>query len=416
EQSHSPYKSTYSDIIQWFQTYSETQMTCSASCSKALPCLPLTMSESPKPPVSSKPSSEPSRAEDPSPAAILASASPGADSSKSTLRPTSPPLGDTSPMQVSSGGSGRMGNNIQEILRGLMYAKLTGVQQVSLNLDGNLLPQIFDPQAKLLLTSSFPEIAGNPSCPDRVGKPAGQFYNYQGETCPGVDARAYHDLAIEYLYQAFLPAVRTCVESEDTDSADADKTLTVHLRGQDLWGMGEFETTASKELDMHAGAHHWLWHQPPCTMYRKIIVDEGYTSVLVITSSDLRHTCVQWFQQLNQSLPVKVRIQAGSLSEDYCALTRAQNLVLGYSTLSDTAALLSKRLKRLYFREFAGKSLLDCSLWQGTEARLYKMPITEGSHESYENTYSDIIRWFRTYSESSMTVQTRCGLSPSDPT
>ena len=40
------------------------------------------------------------------------------------------------------------------------------------------------------------------------------------------------------------------------------KELTVHLRGQDLWGMAEYELTSEKPIPMEANAHHWLWHQP----------------------------------------------------------------------------------------------------------------------------------------------------------
>ena len=55
---------------------------------------------------------------------------------------------------------------------------------------------------------------------------------------------------------------------------NAAQELTVHLRGQDLWGMAEYELTSEKPIPMEvwkprayqswleANAHHWLWHQP----------------------------------------------------------------------------------------------------------------------------------------------------------
>eukprot|EP00434_Breviolum_minutum_P006537 symbB.v1.2.005770.t1/scaffold289.1/size287290/15 len=96
---------------------------------------------------------------------------------------------------------------------------------------------------------------------------------------------------------------------------EAAKELTVHLRGQDLWGMAEYELKSDKPIPLEANAHHWLWHQPPCTMYRKIIVEEGFKKVIVVTSPDLRHVCVEWLKSNAASLGIEVVIQSASLME-----------------------------------------------------------------------------------------------------
>eukprot|EP00913_Durusdinium_trenchii_P019012 g17868.t1 len=152
---------------------------------------------------------------------------------------------------------------------------------------------------------------------------------------------------------------------------------------EDLWGMAEYELKSDKPIPMEANAHHWLWHQPPCTMYRKIIVLAQFDiSVIVVTSPDLRHVCVEWLKSNAASLGIEVVIQSGSLMEDFCALAKASNLVLSFSTLGDNAAVLNKRVKKIFFREFAQThSLMDCGLWPGTTLYQYKMPISEGLPE-----------------------------------
>ena len=37
---------------------------------------------------------------------------------------------------------------------------------------------------------------------------------------------------------------------------------------------------AKKPINMEAGAHHWLWNNPPCSMYEKIILEEAYSEAL----------------------------------------------------------------------------------------------------------------------------------------
>eukprot|EP00441_Pelagodinium_beii_P012576 CAMPEP_0197684982 /NCGR_PEP_ID=MMETSP1338-20131121/100264_1 /TAXON_ID=43686 ORGANISM="Pelagodinium beii, Strain RCC1491" /NCGR_SAMPLE_ID=MMETSP1338 /ASSEMBLY_ACC=CAM_ASM_000754 /LENGTH=118 /DNA_ID=CAMNT_0043266761 /DNA_START=135 /DNA_END=487 /DNA_ORIENTATION=- len=117
-------------------------------------------------------------------------------------------------------------------------------------------------------------------------------------------------------------------------------------------------------------------------MIKKIIVEDGYKRVLIITSPDRRHACVKWLLDEAASLGVEVTVQAGSLLEDFCALVRAENLVLSFSTLGDNAAVLSTQLKRLYVREFAQThSLLDCGGLPGVSLYQYTMPIEEGRHQ-----------------------------------
>ena len=87
----------------------------------------------------------------------------------------------------------------------------------------------------------------------------------------------------------------------------------------------------------------------------------------------------------------------------------------------NAAAILSKQLRRVYVRQFAANSMLNCQLWpeislvQYTTPRvkrscfeLLRMPITEQHHEPYNNTYGGVIEWFQTYNVSEITRRTSC--------
>merc|ERR1719502_496637 len=143
-------------------------------------------------------------------------------------------------------------------------------------------------------------------------------YIYQGENCDGGDAKTYRDVALGPLQQAFVPELQSCLKADDSSSQDEE--LTIHLRGQDLWGLKESEYSSGVPLDMNAFAHNWLWHQPPCTMYKKIIEEDGYKRVRIVTSSDLRHVCISWLMEKSKELGISVQVQASELMKDFCTL------------------------------------------------------------------------------------------------
>merc|ERR1712217_788658 len=103
----------------------------------------------------------------------------------------------------------------------------------------------------------------------------------------------------------------TCL---DQDESDHERTqLTIHLRNDDMYRYT-----------------HYLWGQPPCAMYEKIILDEGYTRVLIVTSG--KPPCAAWFQKFGKKHNVEIKVQTGSILQDFCALARARRLVLSFST------------------------------------------------------------------------------------
>ncbi|CAE7768086.1 unnamed protein product, partial [Symbiodinium sp. CCMP2456] len=253
---------------------------------------------------------------------------------------------DGAVMQVTD-GPGRLGNNLGFIVRGLVFAKLSNYTAVSLVLQKKYLQEIFGRKVTVPLRSS--RLLGAHSCPMMM-LPRAQVYNFEGERCEGTSAQDCRTLAVENLHQAFSPKFRTCLDSV-ADDADEDRRL---IRLQP-WPR-HVNARQCKLQPLTLSATNFLWQgvdDPP--------PGRGFKKVRIVTSPDLRHACIGWMKSNAAQMGVKVLVQAGSLLEDFCTLAKASNLVLSYSSLSDNAALLNKRLRKLYFREFADKhSLLDC--------------------------------------------------------
>ena len=332
------------------------------------------------------------------------------------VRTTSKPSSHTIIVRVFAGGNGRLGNNIGQLLHGLAFARRIHADKVQLVASGGQIPQILQLKDLTLdlpdagsQRGDIPKECNEAAQASRMNKEPNTYASgFWTTRCAGVPGSEYHDLAFEYIWPLLKPEVKECIEKVDDA---AEKRLTVHLRGQDLWSMGEFDLVPKKPLNTSVGAHHWLWANPPCSMYEKIIQEEGYSEVLVVTSPDKRHACIPWFEQLpdrlqllesngSSSSKLKVTIQASSLAEDFCALVKSQNMVVSFSTLSNAAAVLSKHLKRIYVRNFAANSMLNCNLWPGISLVRYGMAISEQHHEPYNNTYGGVIEWFQTYNVS----------------
>eukprot|EP00419_Tripos_fusus_P061358 CAMPEP_0172907214 /NCGR_PEP_ID=MMETSP1075-20121228/178399_1 /TAXON_ID=2916 /ORGANISM="Ceratium fusus, Strain PA161109" /LENGTH=200 /DNA_ID=CAMNT_0013764793 /DNA_START=59 /DNA_END=657 /DNA_ORIENTATION=- len=174
------------------------------------------------------------------------------------------------------------------------------------------------------------------------GRFASRFWKQQ---CHAVSAKQYHDLARELVWPMFKADLGACTEKNDTNPETQERTLTVHLRSDDMW-----KGLDGKKIPSDAVANHWLWQHPPCSLYEKVIAEEGFQHVLVVTSSDRLNPCVSWFEKRAMWSNYSVRVQSKTLLEDSCALLRARNLFLSYSTFPESMAVLSLQVRRIFSR------------------------------------------------------------------
>lgn len=184
--------------------------------------------------------------------------------------------------------------------------------------------------------------------------------------CLGISTRTYHQVAISHIWPLLNAELLACIAAPD-EFADAADVLTVHFRGVDEWGMGEGELIPKSKLDLAAHGHHWLWQIPPCGMYQKILEEDGYRKVLVVTSPNLRHPCVQWFQERASRAPrdLEVRVQATILLNDTCRMLKARNICLSFSTFPEALAILSQNVRKNYGRSERQVNAVNCGMPPG---------------------------------------------------
>ncbi len=92
---------------------------------------------------------------------------------------------------------------------------------------------------------------------------------------------------------------------------------------------------------------HWENRPPPLAFFRKAVSLEACESLLLLTDDPKSRLVVKLAQQL-RSDGVHVSIRKGPINEDFFLMTGAETLILPGSSLSDSAAGLSRNLKRIY--------------------------------------------------------------------
>jgi len=211
--------------------------------------------------------------------------------------------------------------------------------------------------------------------------------------CPAVSSREIHQAMVQYLSPLMVPQLSSCVQSHSaTDDGDL---LTIHIRSGDIF-------------DKQQG--HRQHRQPPCAFYRKTIESKPgggrFDRVLLITSDGKQNPCVQELQSgLDKN--ISVTVQRGSMIEDSCAILRAQNLVLSYSTFSHGLAMMSSNARHIFATEMLMDNIgewFDCNLWPGVELMKFGVP----GQEKFRPKVQENLRWMLDYPEAKVTGPSVC--------
>lgn len=328
-----------------------------------------------------------------------------------------------------AGWNGCLGNNICQMGHAITFAVLAGYNRVQLpsyneraemvrKIGAKPSPGLFDLPPELSLTE--PQLPRHRDLPARCveasayRQPDGRYVGgWWDVACRGVSAEEYRDVLHKYLRALFTSELSACLVAAPPQG---EGLLTVHLRGADLWPHSRGDNALFR--DRHSitersswdeEANHWDWAEPPCSLYEKIIVEGGFRSVLVVTTTDRRNPCVAWFEALANRFPVSIKVQTRSLLEDSCALLQARHLVLSYSTFAETMAMLSTRVQRIYSRmAYMQNSMMDCRGWPGVVINRYDVPVNETSHEPYNNTFRGVKDWMLNYPMEKITGPVQC--------
>jgi len=254
---------------------------------------------------------------------------------------------------LSIGKNGRTGNKLAQVTKAVFFAAATNMTCVHLEPKSYNNSLLAMPEYLRLGKHSIKgdgcTSASSESWLHRCGASSVVCGNFWLNGCHGVAAGDLRPLAEAYIkpYARFSTA---------EGFPRGDNLLTAHLRGGDLL----------KE-SRNGYANHWMWAQPPCAVYERIVNHGNYSAILVVLDKPVEaHPCVPWFRNFSKHRGLKLRIQSSSVVEDARAIYRARNLALSYSTFGESIALVSGEAKRLYvYNTFQEHSAMNCKLWPG---------------------------------------------------
>lgn len=297
---------------------------------------------------------------------------------------------------------GRIGNNLAQLGHILLFANRSGAGRIHLapakeqdiptraeRQNREQLLSIFDLPDDLYLEGRGPDsdIVVPETCESsrRLLREGGKYVDPWYRTpCSNASAREYRELLHRYLRPLLSSKLSACVSRGD---AGAARTLTVHLRSDDVWpSSGRLAATPR------------IWTMPPCAMFEKVVRDGGFERVVVVTSPDRRNPCVAWFEAFSARSGVAVELQSGSVLEDACALLRAEHLMLSYSSFGHNLALLSDRLRRIYTRGvFDPHWLLGCDVGPDIGLLKFDIAVGPGNTGPYDDSVEGAVDFVRSY-------------------
>lgn len=138
------------------------------------------------------------------------------------------------------------------------------------------------------------------------------------------------------LRSTIVPYLRPCAPVDRPDS-----TVVMHMRSGDVWNIWPRR---------HAGAWDMKGHtQPPCSYYVNIMengLNGGpFDHGIIISLPERTNPCID---HLLLRYPDKVRLQAGSMSEDSCYMMTARYVALSASSFASTLLFLNQNVATAY--------------------------------------------------------------------
>lgn len=206
---------------------------------------------------------------------------------------------------------GRFGNNIVEITSGIYLAKHTKVKFLHDKHD--------------LIEGREYDFSEQPASSDKIMR-SRELYHIAD--IPFADR-------IQICHTYIRPRLKWLNHMDIPNS-----TLVIHIRSGDLFDGYCTCPKTGKRIYCNVG----LYAQPPFAFYKKIIDDNTYKRILVITEKDRRNPVIQMLQDEYEH----VTVQSGTFEEDANTILHAKHLVPSVGTFSLSLCMLSKTCEKLY--------------------------------------------------------------------
>lgn len=226
--------------------------------------------------------------------------------------------------------SGRLGNNILQIIRAINVAKKYNHNYIKFN------NHDFLKKNDLFLNEELSIINKNIITCD--------FFNIKKYNI--TDSEPY--IMREYFQKYIKPIFKVNINTNNV--IENDETIYIHFRGGDIF----------------SNHPHKAYVQPPLSYYKNIIND--YKDIIMVCE-DKKNPCVN--ELLKQE---NVKYISNTLEKDLYTLSNASNLIIGFGTFGFLLYLMNSKLKNLYIPDFFVNELPK-GLWgNDIKVHIIKLP------------------------------------------
>tara|TARA_B100001057_G_scaffold500688_1_gene617164 strand:+ start:5952 stop:6782 length:831 start_codon:yes stop_codon:yes gene_type:complete len=221
--------------------------------------------------------------------------------------------------------SGRSGNNIRQILNAIQVAEILNIKYITFPshqlLTSNRIMLDISNTNNISIHDIFFDVTN-------IFKKYDIFFDWY-------DLYLKKNYFLKYVYD-ILQKKLICNHNNLLDNIDINTTLFIHIRSEDCFGV--------------KGGKQNCWDapnyiQPPLSFYTKIIDNNEYDNIILVSTPDKKNPCCD---KLIQKYQNKIKFISSSVLNDLNILKQAKYLIISYGSFCHWAYYLSTNLKKMY--------------------------------------------------------------------
>lgn len=221
-----------------------------------------------------------------------------------------------------TGWSGRVGNNLLQVLKALLYGDRVGGRIA--------VPATNNPVLRPVANRAYND-TGSPR-DNVVKRPFFYDRDVSDISIPSpISINTLRTVAEKY---AITSSIQNHLAPFSSSIRNDDNDLHIHIRSGDIFSS--------------SNPHPNYW-QPPLLFYRRIIDEHlqrfgASVPIVIVTEKDERNPCINKIRRMYSS----ARVQTTSVEKDFATLVHAKHIVCSVGTFSTMAAVLSDSVKTVH--------------------------------------------------------------------
>jgi hypothetical protein len=221
---------------------------------------------------------------------------------------------------------GRIGNNIIQIVNAILFCQANGYKTLKLPADMKSLNKLFDIPNEIPIVKKTLDDNVKLTC--QWNPP---YMHWFFGRCMSMTKGMFKSTLEQYLVPHFTNSTLTACHKEHLTPFMG---LTIHLRSGD-----------TSRQSMHTSQTAYA----SCSFFEKVVYDQKFKDVRVVTEADLSHPCIPFLRTRLPEMGVPVHFESNSVEQDACALMNAKYIAVGsWSTFSQTLELLNDRITKSF--------------------------------------------------------------------